>query len=359
MADQRRYRWHGPAVEHARPAAGGPGPRAPRGPLTHPTRRPCPLSGLDSGVQPGAQSSRDRYQPPRRRSHSVHGHSVTPPQPGAGGRVSSPPGVRQAGNRAHSVSCERYRCDPWAQQPDKLTTRLVTNATGRVFRVGETPRDVLGHGRWVPIMAAWLAMCLAGLLEYTWGAAERLAAQAAHHWSLGRSFWAFSFFVIFESFVQIGTGLPAQPRHPQRPVGDDHRRHRLRRRRVRAAGRVDLDLAGLPRLRGPGRHRLRDGLLQLHQHRGQVVPGEEGLADRLRQRRLGLRRGAVHHRHRRRQQRRRRDHDDPVQLKTYILGPGPDHDRRHLPGRAVHEGPAQELVAERDRPAQLAQAQHP
>ena len=43
----------------------------------------------------------------------------------------------------------------------------VTNSTGRVFRVGETPEDILGWGRWVPIMAAWLAMCLAGLLEYT------------------------------------------------------------------------------------------------------------------------------------------------------------------------------------------------
>ena len=84
--------------------------------------------------------------------------------------------------------------------------QTVTNSTGRVFRVGETPRDVLGHGRWVPIMAAWLAMCLAGLLEYTWGALNGSLA-AVHHWGPGPVFWAFSFFVIFESFVQIGTGL--------------------------------------------------------------------------------------------------------------------------------------------------------
>jgi MFS family permease len=83
---------------------------------------------------------------------------------------------------------------------------VVTNATGRVFRVGESPRDVLGHGRWVPIMAAWLAMCLAGLLEYTWGTVAG-SLQAAHHWSLGQTFWAFSFFVIFESFVQIFAGI--------------------------------------------------------------------------------------------------------------------------------------------------------
>ena len=82
----------------------------------------------------------------------------------------------------------------------------VTNATGRVFRVGETPRDVLGWGRWVPITAAWVAMMLSGLLEYTWGTVAG-SLQAAHHWSLAQTFWAFSFFVVFESFVQIFTGI--------------------------------------------------------------------------------------------------------------------------------------------------------
>jgi len=82
---------------------------------------------------------------------------------------------------------------------------VLTNATGRVFRVGETPRELLGHGRWVPIMAAWLAMCLAGLLEYTWGALNP-SLSAVHHWGPAPVFWAFSFFVIFESFVQIFAG---------------------------------------------------------------------------------------------------------------------------------------------------------
>ena len=89
-----------------------------------------------------------------------------------------------------------------------LPYQVVTNETGRVFRVGETPRDILGYGRWVPIMAAWLAMCLAGLLEYTWGTVSG-SLQAAHHWGLAQTFWAFSFFVIFESFVQIGPGTCA------------------------------------------------------------------------------------------------------------------------------------------------------
>jgi MFS transporter, OFA family, oxalate/formate antiporter len=81
----------------------------------------------------------------------------------------------------------------------------ITNSTGRVFRVGEDPRDILGYSRGVVIMAAWLAMCLAGLLEYTWAALSGSLA-AAHHWGPAPTFWLFSFFVIFESFVQIGTG---------------------------------------------------------------------------------------------------------------------------------------------------------
>ena len=81
----------------------------------------------------------------------------------------------------------------------------ITNKTGRVFRVGETPRDILGYGRWVPITAACVAMMLAGLLEYTWGALNP-SLEAVHHWGPAPVFWAFSFFVIFESFVQIFTG---------------------------------------------------------------------------------------------------------------------------------------------------------
>ena len=94
---------------------------------------------------------------------------------------------------------------PMGATTGQANYEVVTNPTGRVFRVGETPRDVLGHGRWVPIMAAWLAMCLAGLLEYTWGALNP-SLSAVHHWGPAPVFWAFSFFVIFESFVQIFTG---------------------------------------------------------------------------------------------------------------------------------------------------------
>jgi OFA family oxalate/formate antiporter-like MFS transporter len=82
----------------------------------------------------------------------------------------------------------------------------VTNDTGRVFRVGEEPKQILGYPRGVVIMAAWAAMCLAGLLEYTWGSLSG-SLQSAHGWGNAPTFWLFSVYVIFESFVQICTGF--------------------------------------------------------------------------------------------------------------------------------------------------------
>jgi len=83
---------------------------------------------------------------------------------------------------------------------------LIRNENGRAFRVGETPKQLLGYNRVVIIWTAWFVMCLSGLVEYTWGALNG-SLMAAHHWGDAPVFWLFSFFVIFESFVQIGTGF--------------------------------------------------------------------------------------------------------------------------------------------------------
>jgi OFA family oxalate/formate antiporter-like MFS transporter len=84
--------------------------------------------------------------------------------------------------------------------------REITNETGRVFRIGEDPKQILGYSRWVPIIAGWVVMMLAGLLEYTWGALSG-SLQRANHWNTAWTFWLFSFFVVFESFIQPLTGL--------------------------------------------------------------------------------------------------------------------------------------------------------
>jgi MFS family permease len=82
----------------------------------------------------------------------------------------------------------------------------IRNENGRVFRVGESSKQLLGYDRKVVIIAAWVAMCMAGLLEYTWAALSG-SLSSAHHWGSAPVFWLFSVYVIFESFVQIGTGF--------------------------------------------------------------------------------------------------------------------------------------------------------
>lgn len=79
------------------------------------------------------------------------------------------------------------------------------NAKGRVFRIGESPKQLLGYPRAVVLWGAWLAIGLAGVLEYSWAALSGSMA-ADHHWGTAAVFWFFSFFVIFESFVQILAG---------------------------------------------------------------------------------------------------------------------------------------------------------
>ena len=83
---------------------------------------------------------------------------------------------------------------------------IVNPETGRMFRVGESDRTLLGYPRGVVITAAWVCMCMAGLLEYTWASLSGSLASA-HNWGAAPVFWLFSFYVVFESFVQIATGF--------------------------------------------------------------------------------------------------------------------------------------------------------
>lgn len=102
------------------------------------------------------------------------------------------------------------RADATAGQP---RFRMVTNDTGRTFRIGENPKDLLPYGRllpgtqgrWAPIFSAWCCLFMAGLLEYTFGVVSG-PLQAHYHWSLAGVFWLLSVFVLFESLVSYPTG---------------------------------------------------------------------------------------------------------------------------------------------------------
>ncbi|MBT2675414.1 MFS transporter, partial [Streptomyces sp. ISL-14] len=60
--------------------------------------------------------------------------------------------------------------------------REVTDARGRVYRIGETDRDVLGHSRKLMVCLPWIAMMAISVFEYAYGSAEDTLSHA-HGWT--------------------------------------------------------------------------------------------------------------------------------------------------------------------------------
>ena len=51
--------------------------------------------------------------------------------------------------------------------------REITDANGRVYRVGETDRDLLGRSRASMVWLPWIAMMAVSVFEYGYGAAAQ------------------------------------------------------------------------------------------------------------------------------------------------------------------------------------------
>ena len=82
--------------------------------------------------------------------------------------------------------------------------REVTDANDRVYRVGETDRELLGRSRAWMVWLPWAAMMAVSVYEYGYGAAEE-ALRDAHGWSMSQTFWLLSIW----AFFQAGIAFPA------------------------------------------------------------------------------------------------------------------------------------------------------
>ncbi|MFD7922866.1 OFA family MFS transporter [Streptomyces sp. NPDC059740] len=82
--------------------------------------------------------------------------------------------------------------------------REVTDSKGRVYRIGESDRQVLGHSRRLMVWLPWVAMMAISVFEYAYGSAEDTLSKA-HGWSESDTFWILSVWVFF----QAGVGFPA------------------------------------------------------------------------------------------------------------------------------------------------------
>ncbi|GGJ32394.1 OFA family MFS transporter [Streptomyces brasiliensis] len=83
--------------------------------------------------------------------------------------------------------------------------REVTDANGRVYRIGETDRDLLGHSRKFMMYLPWVAMIAISVFEYAYGSAEDTLSEA-HGWTQSNTFWILSVWVFFQAGVATPTG---------------------------------------------------------------------------------------------------------------------------------------------------------
>jgi MFS family permease len=82
--------------------------------------------------------------------------------------------------------------------------REITDANDRVYRVGETDRELLGRSRAWMVWLPWIAMMAISVYEYGYGAAEE-AIRQAHGWSMSETFWLLAIW----AFFQAGVAFPA------------------------------------------------------------------------------------------------------------------------------------------------------
>jgi MFS family permease len=83
--------------------------------------------------------------------------------------------------------------------------RDIKDERGRVYRIGETDREILGYPRWTMVALPWVAMLAISVFEYAFGAAEATLSKA-HHWTSTNTFWVLSVWVFFQAAVAFPAG---------------------------------------------------------------------------------------------------------------------------------------------------------
>ncbi|MFF7765576.1 OFA family MFS transporter [Streptomyces massasporeus] len=90
--------------------------------------------------------------------------------------------------------------------------REVTDPHGRVYRLGETDRDILGHSRTIMVYLPWIAMMAISVFEYAYGSAEDTLSHA-HGWTQSNTFWILSVWVFFQAGIAFPAGWLREKGH--------------------------------------------------------------------------------------------------------------------------------------------------
>ncbi|MBB5850408.1 OFA family MFS transporter [Amycolatopsis umgeniensis] len=90
-----------------------------------------------------------------------------------------------------------------AQPPG--TYKEVTDSNGRIYRIGETDRDIMGRPRWTMVILPWIAMMAISSSEYAFTSAEE-TLSSAHGWHGATIFWLLGVWVFFQAIVAFPAG---------------------------------------------------------------------------------------------------------------------------------------------------------
>jgi MFS family permease len=95
---------------------------------------------------------------------------------------------------------------PGPEAPGSAPTfREVVDHNGRVYRVGETDRDILGRSRLWMVILPWIAMMAISSSEYAFTSTEDTLASA-HGWRGAHIFWLLGVWVFFQAAVAFPAG---------------------------------------------------------------------------------------------------------------------------------------------------------
>lgn len=89
--------------------------------------------------------------------------------------------------------------------PVHTSYREVLDENGRVYRIGETDRDILGRSRVWMVWLPWIAMMAISSSEYAFTSARDTLAQA-HGWRNAYIFWLLGVWVFFQAAVAFPAG---------------------------------------------------------------------------------------------------------------------------------------------------------
>lgn len=93
--------------------------------------------------------------------------------------------------------------DRWSAPPSNV--REVVDQNGRVYRIGETDREVLGRSRGWMVWMPWVAMMAISSSEYAFTSTDE-TLSSAHGWHGAHIFWLLGVWVMFQAAVAFPAG---------------------------------------------------------------------------------------------------------------------------------------------------------